>query len=36
MKVEDFVAISMVKGHVEFRYELGTGKEKSYLYFISK
>uniref|UniRef100_A0A3B4GZM7 Heparan sulfate proteoglycan 2 n=1 Tax=Pundamilia nyererei TaxID=303518 RepID=A0A3B4GZM7_9CICH len=24
MKVEDFVAISMVKGHVEFRYELGT------------
>lgn len=26
MKVEDFVAISMVEGHVEFRYELGTGK----------
>ena len=26
MKVEDFVAISMVDGHVEFRYELGTGK----------
>uniref|UniRef100_A0A3P8QUC0 Heparan sulfate proteoglycan 2 n=1 Tax=Astatotilapia calliptera TaxID=8154 RepID=A0A3P8QUC0_ASTCA len=26
MKVEDFVAISMVKGHVEFRYELGTGQ----------
>uniref|UniRef100_H2MMH3 Heparan sulfate proteoglycan 2 n=1 Tax=Oryzias latipes TaxID=8090 RepID=H2MMH3_ORYLA len=24
MKVEDFVAISMVEGHVEFRYELGT------------
>lgn len=26
MKVEDFVAVSMVDGHVEFRYELGTGK----------
>ncbi|KAF0022057.1 hypothetical protein F2P81_025690 [Scophthalmus maximus] len=26
MKVEDFVAISMVDGHVEFRYELGTGQ----------
>lgn len=26
MKVEDFVAISMVNGHVEFRYELGTGQ----------
>ncbi|KAJ8258098.1 hypothetical protein GJAV_G00193140 [Gymnothorax javanicus] len=25
MKVEDFVALSMVDGHVEFRYELGTG-----------
>lgn len=25
MKVEDFVAISVVDGHVEFRYELGTG-----------
>lgn len=25
-KVEDFVAVSMVEGHVEFRYELGTGK----------
>lgn len=25
MKVEDFVAISMVDGRVEFRYELGTG-----------
>lgn len=25
MKVEDFVSISMVDGHVEFRYELGTG-----------
>uniref|UniRef100_A0A3Q2Z5D6 Heparan sulfate proteoglycan 2 n=1 Tax=Hippocampus comes TaxID=109280 RepID=A0A3Q2Z5D6_HIPCM len=24
MKVEDFVAISMVDGHVEFKYELGT------------
>lgn len=29
MKVEDFVAISMVEGHVEFRYELGTGTHKS-------
>lgn len=28
MKVEDFVAISMVEGHVEFRYELGTGNWK--------
>lgn len=27
MKVEDFVAISMVDGRVEFRYELGTGKK---------
>uniref|UniRef100_A0A3P8WN31 Heparan sulfate proteoglycan 2 n=1 Tax=Cynoglossus semilaevis TaxID=244447 RepID=A0A3P8WN31_CYNSE len=26
MKVEDFVAISMVEGHIEFRYELGTGQ----------
>ncbi|XP_048033334.1 basement membrane-specific heparan sulfate proteoglycan core protein isoform X21 [Megalobrama amblycephala] len=26
MKVEDFVALSMVDGHVEFRYELGTGQ----------
>ncbi|XP_075898523.1 basement membrane-specific heparan sulfate proteoglycan core protein [Nelusetta ayraudi] len=26
MKVEDFVAISMVDGRVEFRYELGTGQ----------
>uniref|UniRef100_A0A7N6A6L9 Heparan sulfate proteoglycan 2 n=1 Tax=Anabas testudineus TaxID=64144 RepID=A0A7N6A6L9_ANATE len=26
MKVEDFVAISMVDGHLEFRYELGTGQ----------
>ncbi|XP_030623830.1 basement membrane-specific heparan sulfate proteoglycan core protein [Chanos chanos] len=26
MKVEDFVALSMVNGHVEFRYELGTGQ----------
>ncbi|KAM6924356.1 basement membrane-specific heparan sulfate proteoglycan core protein-like [Xenentodon cancila] len=26
MKVEDFVSISMVDGHVEFRYELGTGQ----------
>ncbi|XP_049611156.2 basement membrane-specific heparan sulfate proteoglycan core protein isoform X2 [Syngnathus scovelli] len=26
MKVEDFVAISMVDGHVEFKYELGTGQ----------
>ncbi|XP_036960000.1 basement membrane-specific heparan sulfate proteoglycan core protein isoform X8 [Acanthopagrus latus] len=26
MKVEDFVAISMVEGVVEFRYELGTGQ----------
>lgn len=26
MKVEDFVAISMADGHVEFKYELGTGK----------
>ncbi|KAI1897143.1 hypothetical protein AGOR_G00080150 [Albula goreensis] len=25
MKVEDFFAVSMVDGHVEFRYELGTG-----------
>ncbi|XP_035236655.1 basement membrane-specific heparan sulfate proteoglycan core protein-like isoform X3 [Anguilla anguilla] len=25
MKVEDFVALSMVDGHVDFRYELGTG-----------
>ncbi|XP_014849228.1 PREDICTED: basement membrane-specific heparan sulfate proteoglycan core protein isoform X5 [Poecilia mexicana] len=25
-KVEDFVAVSMVEGHVEFRYELGTGQ----------
>ncbi|CAL8325836.1 unnamed protein product [Merluccius merluccius] len=26
IKVEDFVAVSMVDGHVEFRYELGTGQ----------
>ncbi|XP_028266709.1 basement membrane-specific heparan sulfate proteoglycan core protein isoform X11 [Parambassis ranga] len=26
MKVEDFVAISLMDGHVEFRYELGTGQ----------
>ncbi|XP_078144123.1 basement membrane-specific heparan sulfate proteoglycan core protein [Centroberyx gerrardi] len=26
MKVEDFIAVSMVDGHVEFRYELGTGQ----------
>uniref|UniRef100_A0A671K2C7 Basement membrane-specific heparan sulfate proteoglycan core protein-like n=1 Tax=Sinocyclocheilus anshuiensis TaxID=1608454 RepID=A0A671K2C7_9TELE len=26
MKVEDFVTLSMVDGHVEFRYELGTGQ----------
>ncbi|XP_041859531.1 basement membrane-specific heparan sulfate proteoglycan core protein isoform X3 [Melanotaenia boesemani] len=26
MKVEDFVSISMKEGHVEFRYELGTGQ----------
>ncbi|XP_072552989.1 basement membrane-specific heparan sulfate proteoglycan core protein [Salminus brasiliensis] len=26
MKVEDFVALSMVDGYVEFRYELGTGQ----------
>ncbi|KAJ4918754.1 hypothetical protein JOQ06_022869 [Pogonophryne albipinna] len=26
MKVEDFVSVSMVDGHVEFRYELGTGR----------
>ncbi|KAL1250062.1 hypothetical protein QQF64_021067, partial [Cirrhinus molitorella] len=26
MKVEDFVTLSMVNGHVEFRYELGTGQ----------
>ncbi|XP_034731621.1 basement membrane-specific heparan sulfate proteoglycan core protein isoform X13 [Etheostoma cragini] len=26
MKVEDFVAVSMVEGHVEFRFELGTGQ----------
>ncbi|CAB1426562.1 unnamed protein product, partial [Pleuronectes platessa] len=26
MKTEDFVGISMVEGHVEFRYELGTGQ----------
>ncbi|KAJ3585960.1 hypothetical protein NHX12_012366, partial [Muraenolepis orangiensis] len=26
MKVEDFVAVSMVDGHVELRYELGTGQ----------
>lgn len=25
MKVEDFVTLSLVEGHVEFRYELGTG-----------
>lgn len=26
MKVEDFVTLSLVSGHVEFRYELGTGR----------
>ncbi|XP_060793463.1 basement membrane-specific heparan sulfate proteoglycan core protein isoform X5 [Neoarius graeffei] len=26
MKVEDFVTLSLVDGHVEFRYELGTGQ----------
>ncbi len=26
VKVEDFVTLSMVDGHVEFRYELGTGE----------
>ncbi|XP_031421933.1 basement membrane-specific heparan sulfate proteoglycan core protein isoform X10 [Clupea harengus] len=26
MKTEDFVAVSMVGGHVEFRYELGSGQ----------
>ncbi|XP_026092563.1 basement membrane-specific heparan sulfate proteoglycan core protein-like isoform X5 [Carassius auratus] len=26
MKVEDFVTLSMVDGHIEFRYELGTGQ----------
>nr|XP_055043672.1 basement membrane-specific heparan sulfate proteoglycan core protein isoform X20 [Misgurnus anguillicaudatus] len=26
VKVEDFVTLSMVNGHVEFRYELGTGQ----------
>ncbi|XP_058266507.1 basement membrane-specific heparan sulfate proteoglycan core protein-like isoform X2 [Hemibagrus wyckioides] len=26
MKVEDFVTLSLVEGHVEFRYELGTGQ----------
>ncbi|XP_046725155.1 basement membrane-specific heparan sulfate proteoglycan core protein isoform X3 [Silurus meridionalis] len=26
VKVEDFVALSLVEGHVEFRYELGTGQ----------
>ncbi|XP_077565304.1 basement membrane-specific heparan sulfate proteoglycan core protein isoform X7 [Stigmatopora nigra] len=26
MKVEDFVAISLADGHVEFKYELGTGQ----------
>lgn len=30
MKVEDFVSISMVDGRVEFRYELGTGKDHRY------
>lgn len=30
MKVEDFVALSMVDGHVEFRYELGTGERSDY------
>lgn len=33
MKVEDFVAISMVNGHVEFRYELGTGEVTYFPYF---
>lgn len=26
MKTEDFVSIEMVDGHVQFRYELGTGE----------
>lgn len=26
MKTEDFVAVSMVGGYVEFRYELGSGE----------
>lgn len=34
MKVEDFVAISMVDGHLEFRYELGTGKLYNHHYAI--
>lgn len=29
MKVEDFVTLSMVDGHVEFRYELGTGERSA-------
>lgn len=36
MKVEDFVAISMVDGHVEFRYELGTGKKNQHKAVIQK
>ena len=32
-KVEDFVAISMVDGHVEFRYELGTGKLSTQIFY---
>lgn len=33
MKVEDFVTVSMVNGHVEFRYELGTGERSTYIIF---
>lgn len=36
MKVEDFVAISMVDGHVEFRYELGTGKKNQHKAVLQK
>jgi len=34
IQVEDFVAISMVEGHVEFRYELGTGKVLTHIFGI--
>lgn len=33
MKVEDFVAISMVEGVVEFRYELGTGEVSPQIHY---
>lgn len=38
MKVEDFVTLSMVDGHVEFRYELGTGErsDDQIIVFFSK